>query len=107
MYNPPVVNAELGIRQSYLKTAVRLTRDLLCAQVTTLVFGQSRVSVEVMLKYLREMMGQHGLPEDAVMAYRGGYLPDERRQIERRLRSGDIKCVVARMHSNWELILDL
>ncbi|MGB0647111.1 MAG: DEAD/DEAH box helicase, partial [Bradymonadia bacterium] len=75
--------------------AVKLTCDLLRAEVTTLVFGQSRTGVEVMLKYLREAMQSEPLEPDAVMGYRGGYLPAERRQIEQRLREGKIKCVVA------------
>ena len=49
LYNPPVVNAELGIRASCVKTAVRLASDLILARVPTLVFGQSRNTVEVML----------------------------------------------------------
>ncbi len=54
LFNPPVVNAELGIRASYLKSAVMLAADLVRAGVPTIVFGQSRNSVEVMLKYLRD-----------------------------------------------------
>ena len=95
IYNPPVVNHELGIRESYLKASVKLTQDLLKAEVSTLVFGRSRTGVEVMLKYLREKMVSEGGDPSSVMAYRGGYLPNERRQIERELRQGKIKCVVA------------
>ncbi|MEM9075269.1 MAG: DEAD/DEAH box helicase, partial [Myxococcota bacterium] len=95
VYNPPIVNAELGLRGSYLKSAVRLTVDLIKAEVPTLVFGRSRNSVEVMLKYLRDRLkGQAGFDPNAIHAYRGGYLPKERRAIEKRLRSGDIRCVV-------------
>ncbi len=94
LYNPPVVNAELGIRGSYLKAAVRLTTDLLRARVSTIVFGPSRNSVEIMLKYLRDALGDE-LPEEAIMAYRGGYLPDTRRRIEKGLRDGTILGVVA------------
>ncbi|MBI5536179.1 MAG: DEAD/DEAH box helicase [Deltaproteobacteria bacterium] len=93
-YNPPVVNAELGIRASYLKSAVRLASDLIRAQVSTIVFGQSRNSVELMLKYLRDGLGDEA-PQEAIMAYRGGYLPEQRREIERGLRAGEILCVVA------------
>ncbi len=100
LYNPPVVNAELGIRASYLKSAVRVTADLARARVPTIVFGQSRNSVEIMLKYLRDELcsstgGSGGIPADAIMAYRGGYLPDTRRKIERGLREGEILVVVA------------
>jgi DEAD/DEAH box helicase domain-containing protein len=94
-YNPPVVNAELGIRASYLKTTVRLTADLIKHGVSTLVFGQSRNNVEVMLKYLREqVVREHGDPE-SVQSYRGGYLPEQRRAIERSLRDGQVRCVVS------------
>ncbi len=95
VYNPPVVNAELGIRQSYLKTAVRLTQDLVRAGVPTLVFGNSRNGVEVMLKYLRDRVVRDQIDPAAIHAYRGGYLPDTRRRIEAALRAGDIRCVVA------------
>ena len=94
VYNPPVVNAELGIRASYLKTAVRLTAELVRAEVPTLVFGQSRNGVEVMLKYLRDRLRGDVDPE-RIHAYRGGYLPETRRGIEAALRAGEIRCVVA------------
>ncbi|MCC6556896.1 MAG: DEAD/DEAH box helicase [Polyangiaceae bacterium] len=94
LYNPPVVNAELGVRASTLKSAVRLAADLARARVPTIVFGQSRNSVEIMLKYLREEVGDE-VGEGAIMAYRGGYLPETRRRVERGLREGEILCVVA------------
>jgi DEAD/DEAH box helicase domain-containing protein len=95
VYNPPVVNAELGIRQSSIKTAARLTADLVKAGVPTLLFGQSRNGVEVMLKYLRDALVAERIDPDVVHAYRGGYLPNARRDIETRLREGQMKCVVA------------
>jgi DEAD/DEAH box helicase domain-containing protein len=103
LYNPPVVNAELGVRASYVKASVRLAADLVRARVPTIVFGASRNTVETMLKYLRDAVGVttgdgragQGIPADAIMAYRGGYLPETRRKIERGLRAGEILCVVA------------
>ncbi len=95
VYNPPIINSELGIRQSYVKTAVRLTQDLVRAGVPTLVFGNSRNGVEVMLKYLRDRLARDHVDPSAIHAYRGGYLPDTRRRIEAALRAGDIRCVVA------------
>jgi len=103
LYNPPVVNSELGIRASYLKQSVRLASDLVRARVPTIVFGQSRNAVEVMLRYLRDAVATHvrrtdkggGVDPSRIMAYRGGYLPAERRDIERRLREGELLCVVA------------
>jgi DEAD/DEAH box helicase domain-containing protein len=103
MFNPPVVNEELGIRASYVKQAVMLAADLVRARVPTIVFGQSRNSVEVMLRYLRDAVATKssrtdqgsGVDPEQIMAYRGGYLPEQRRDIERRLRAGEILCVVA------------
>ena len=92
--NPPVVNAELGIRQSTLKTSVSIVSDLIHARVPTILFGPSRNSVEVMLKYLREQAGGVAGP-DAIMGYRGGYLPEHRRAVEQGLRDGAVLCVVA------------
>jgi DEAD/DEAH box helicase domain-containing protein len=93
LYNPPIVNAELGIRGSSLKHGVKLAVDLLAARVPTIVFSGSRNSVEVMLKYIRERAS--GVPAEAIFGYRGGYLPDKRRAIEKGLRDGVIRCVVA------------
>lgn len=95
LYNPPVVNAELGIRASYVKSAVRLAGDLVNAGVSTMVFGPSRNGVETMLRYLRERLGPEGIDPETVQAYRGGYLPETRRRIERGLRAGEVRCVVA------------
>jgi DEAD/DEAH box helicase domain-containing protein len=94
MFNPPVVNQELGIRASYVKQAVMLATDLVRARVPTIVFGQSRNNVEVMLRYLRDKVVPD-VDASKIMGYRGGYLPEQRREIERKLREGDILCVVA------------
>ena len=89
-----MVNSELGIRASYLKSAVKLASDLIERKVPTILFGPSRNSVEIMLKYLRDKLAGV-VPPAALMAYRGGYLPDTRRQIESDLRDGEILGVVA------------
>ena len=94
MFNPPVVNAELGIRASYVKQAVMLATDLVRAQVPTIVFGQSRNNVEVMLRYLRDKVAPD-IDASRIMGYRGGYLPEQRREIERKLRAGEVLCVIA------------
>jgi DEAD/DEAH box helicase domain-containing protein len=104
LFNPPVVNRELGIRASYVKQAVKLASDLVLGGVPTLVFGHSRNNVEVMLRYLREKVAPM-VPAARVMAYRGGYLPAERREIERKLRRGELLCVVAT--SALELGIDI
>jgi DEAD/DEAH box helicase domain-containing protein len=102
LFNPPVVNQELGIRASCVKQAVMLAADLVRAGVPTIVFGQSRNSVEVMLRYLRDAVatddsrsGGPAVDPTRIVAYRGGYLPAQRRGIEQRLRDGEILGVVA------------
>lgn len=105
MYNPPIVNAEIGIRQSAVKASVRLAYDLVKADVSTLVFGSSRNQIEVMLKYLRDRLVREGGDPTCVMGYRGGYLPEERRRIEADLRGGTLKAVVAT--SALELGIDI
>ncbi|WP_257454566.1 DEAD/DEAH box helicase [Archangium lipolyticum] len=95
VYNPPVVNAELGIRASYLKSAVRLVSDLVRAEVSTLLFGQSRNNIEVMLKYLRDQFIADKMDPNLIQGYRGGYLPGTRRATEAAMRAGEVRCVVA------------
>ncbi len=97
LYNPPVVDSSLGLRASYLKEAKRLSRDLIDAGVATLVFGRSRRAVEILVRYLRDDLDRDGEEDagDAVRGYRGGYLPDRRREVERLLRDGETRCVVA------------
>lgn len=95
VYNPPVVNQELGIRRSVLQESVKLSEDLLEYQVQTILFGGSRRSVEVMLRYLREGGKGQGVKDAEYRGYRSGYLPHERREIERGLREGTVRAVVA------------
>ncbi len=94
-YNPPIVNAELGIRRSAIKVAKQLAVDLLVARVPTIVFATSRLHVEILLKYVREALAKHHLDPNLVQGYRGGYLPSVRRRIERGLRSGEVLGVIA------------
>lgn len=95
VYNPPLVNTALGLRASHTRAAVRFAADLVRARVPTIVFGGSRSAVETMLRYLRDALVPEGVPEEALAAYRGGYLPELRRRIERGLRDGALRCVVA------------
>lgn len=94
-YNPPVVNAELGIRASSIKAASRVAARLIVEGAQTIVFARSRKRVEVITTYLRRIMRR--LREDAstIQGYRGGYLPLERREIERRVKNGTIRGVVS------------
>jgi len=94
-YNPPVVNRQLGIRKSALGQTRMLARMLLKNQVPTIVFAKSRVQVEVLTKALKEERSDRIGRSDTVRGYRGGYLPQERREIERGLRSGHVNMVVS------------
>lgn len=95
VHNPPVVNRELGIRQSALKAGRDIAARLIRAGVQTIVFAPSRVRVELMLTYLRDSLKDKPGEPERIAGYRGGYLPLERRNIERGLRSGDVRGVVA------------
>ena len=93
--NPPVVNRELGIRRSYLSEARRVAGEFLKRQLQLIVFCQSRLSTEILTTYLKDdFEGPPGTPEQ-VRGYRGGYLPLRRREIERGLREGLVRAVVA------------
>ena len=82
-YNPPMVNRNLGIRRSYLNETTRVAKELLARKLQTIVFANSRLHTEVLLTYLQQAnRPQPGQPEP-VRGYRGGYLPGERREIER------------------------
>ncbi len=98
LYNPPVVNAELGIRRGVIKSTTDVASVLQEEQVQTLVFAGSRTNVELLTTYMRELPG--GQPVNAgapapVRGYRSGYLPKERRAIESALRDGSVRTVVA------------
>ncbi len=94
-YNPPVVNRQLGIRRSYLGEARRIALEFLQRGLQTLVFANNRLATEVLVTYLKDACRRGILPPEAVRGYRGGYLPRERREIERGLREGAIRCVAA------------
>ncbi|RMF57927.1 MAG: DEAD/DEAH box helicase, partial [Calditrichaeota bacterium] len=95
LYNPPVVNRELGIRRSVVSEVSRISRFFLETRVQSIVFARSRIRVEILTRYLKEQARRLKLPEKKIRGYRGGYLPLERRQIEQGLRSGDILGVVS------------
>ncbi len=98
LYNPPVVNAELGIRQGVVNATTAIASRLQSAGLQSIVFAGSRTRVEVLTQYLREARG--GRPSvpggpPIVRGYRSGYLPKERREIEAALRDGRLRTVVA------------
>ena len=93
--DPPIRDARTGARPGPSGLAQRSALAFLRAGRQTIVFGRSRVQVELMLTSLREQLREGRGPLDRVRGYRGGYLPSERRAIEAGLRSGDILGVVS------------
>src|SRR5882672_4866343 len=104
-YNPPVVNAELGIRAPYLGEAAALAIQLLKEKIATIVFAQSRLSTEVLLSTIKRGVEDRTGDAGIVRGYRGGYLPLRRREVEQGLRSGDVLGVVST--SALELGIDI
>ncbi len=108
IYNPPLTDKALGLRKSSLLEGVRLARELVNSNVQTVVFARSRRSVEIILSYLQgeltpnssiesPLIPYESLPDPRsfVRGYRSGYLPSQRREIEKGLRDGTVKTVVA------------
>ncbi len=94
-FNPPVVNQELGIRQSVVKTARAIAERFMASGAQLIVFARSRMRVELLLTYLEKAGHQVGIKSGKVRGYRGGYLPLERRAIEQGLRNGSVTTVVS------------
>ena len=93
--NPPVVNRELGIRRSYTAETKRVAIEFLKRGLQLIVFAQSRLSTEILTTYLKDAFQGPPGAADVIRGYRGGYLPLRRREIERGLRSGEVRCVVS------------
>ena len=94
-YNPPVVNRALGIRRSYINESSRVAQEFLKHDLQTIVFANSRLQTEILLTYLQQANPRLPGKSDTIRGYRGGYLPNERREIERGLRDGNIRGVVS------------
>jgi DEAD/DEAH box helicase domain-containing protein len=103
--NPPVVNQQLGIRRSYLAETRRVSLEFLRRNLQIIVFAQSRLTTEILTRYLKDAADFAPGASDAVRGYRGGYLPKRRREIEKGLRDGEVRAVVAT--SALELGIDI
>lgn len=93
-YNPPIVNKPLNIRKSATAEVNELAKEFLKNKVQTIVFARSRVRVEIILSHIQELVKKE-IGTKSIRGYRGGYLPKERREIERGLREGEILGVVS------------
>ena len=94
-YNPPVINTELGLRRSVVSEVCNVVKKIMPTGAQVIVFARSRLRVEILLTYLRELAGQLKISKNKVRGYRGGYLPKERREIEKGLKNGSIQVVVS------------
>ncbi len=94
-YNPPVINRQLGIRAGSLPTTRDIASRLVRAGVQSIVFARSRLAVEVLVRYAKDIVRDPLGNAGRVRGYRGGYLPTLRREIERELRAGNVDLVVS------------
>ncbi len=95
LWNPPVINPDLGIRASARSQTTRIARMATKTGLKNIVFARSRLMVEVITKYLKDVFDRDPRRPPRVLAYRGGYLPSERRQAEQALRAGRVDTVVS------------
>jgi DEAD/DEAH box helicase domain-containing protein len=95
LWNPPIINPDLGIRTSSRSQSTRIAKKAVETGLQSIIFAQSRLMVEVLTKYLKDAFDHDPRYPSRVVAYRGGYLPSERRSMEKRLRLGLIDCVIS------------
>ncbi|WP_373508789.1 DEAD/DEAH box helicase, partial [Thiocapsa sp.] len=95
LWNPPVINPDLGIRASARSQTTRIARTATKLGLKSIVFARSRLMVEVITKYLKDVFDRDPRKPPRVLAYRGGYLPSERRRAEQTMRAGAVDLVVS------------
>jgi DEAD/DEAH box helicase domain-containing protein len=97
MWNPPLIDQKSGTRRSALSEAADLLAELVTHEVRTICFLKSRRGIELIQRFARENLERRGRPELArrIAPYRGGYTPQQRREIEARLAAGELLAVVA------------
>jgi len=97
MWNPPLVDKATGTRRSPLSEAAELLGELVSQGVRTICFLKSRRGIELIQRFAREDLARRGKPElaERIAPYRGGYTPQQRREIEARLSAGELLAVVA------------
>jgi DEAD/DEAH box helicase domain-containing protein len=93
--NPPVVNQQLGIRRSYVAETRRIVGEFLKRKLQVIAFAQSRLTTEILTTYLKDDFGGPPGTAEQIRGYRGGYLPQRRREIEKGLREGSVRAVVS------------
>jgi DEAD/DEAH box helicase domain-containing protein len=93
IWNPPLLDANLGVRASTLAEAAELFAELVSSGARTICFMKSRKGVELILRQAADRLP----PElaDQIAPYRAGYTPAQRHELERRLVEGELLGVVA------------
>jgi DEAD/DEAH box helicase domain-containing protein len=93
LWNPELIDPELGLRASALGDASRLMADLVSRGLRTICFAKSRKSAELIHKFTVDRVGAE--TAERLAPYRAGYTPAQRREIERRLVEGELLGVAA------------
>jgi DEAD/DEAH box helicase domain-containing protein len=93
MWNPPLLDEQLGIRGSALYEAAELLSEFVSKGARTICFIKSRKGVELILRHARDRLE----PElgERIAPYRAGYTSAQRQEIQRRLTQGELLGVVA------------
>jgi len=92
IYNPPLVNSVQGIRRGVVLEAYRVAKRFIHNGFQTIIFARSRLNTEIILSYLKKWMPHLAA---RISGYRGGYLPNERREIEKGLKEGMLMGIVS------------
>lgn len=95
LWNPPLIDRELGLRRNYITEVQFATERLLKLGIQIILFARSRLNVEILTTRLREKFEKNPKMIGKIRGYRGGYLPNERREIEKALRDGEARVVVS------------
>jgi DEAD/DEAH box helicase domain-containing protein len=97
MWNPPLVDEQLGLRASVLAEAAELVERLVLEGARTICFMKSRRGVELILRLAVDRLKSSDRPDlaERIAPYRAGYTPQQRRELERRLTAGELLAVVA------------
>ena len=93
IWNPPLLDEQLGLRGSALYEAAEVFSELIAAGARTICFMKSRKGVELILRHALDRLD----PElgERIAPYRAGYTPAQRQDIQRRLTAGELLGVVA------------
>ena len=97
IWNPPLIDKALGARRSALTEGADMLAELVTVGARTICFVGSRRGVELIQRFAGDRLADRGRRDlaDRIAPYRAGYTPQQRREIEARLSSGDLLAVVA------------